>query len=517
MVSLRRALIAAALVVVALFATTATASAQPEGDGQIGFRAVCEVIDGIEIPFIPFAGELADDACKIGNAVTHPVETVTALRDKAWDSTFGKVVDSLLSGLGDALILSMTWWTKIPSSTTVSDTSLFTSIRSYTFHLQILLLAMSLIICGIRLAIAHRGAAAEHATEAFRVLARAIFASAAFSTVITLGTQASDQFALWLINTSTDQDARGVAEAMVQTAALTALSPGLVFAIALVGMVGALMQAVFAVVREALLILVVGVLPLAAASSGTHSGRAFHDRLLGWSIAFVLYKPVAALIYMIAFKTAGSSAQEISKTVADGQVPSTDQAQQVLVGIVLLCSAALVLPALMRLITPLTALGGGISGASAAAGMLGAAAGMGGGGVGRATGAKSTPAGTVSRPGGGGANSGGGRGGGGNGGSGTGTGSRPAPAPAPPPPPSSGGVAGAGRGPAGAASAAGGGRTSAAMTASKGAGPVGAAAVGAAKAVGAGVRAVESSVSAAATPPPPVARPTGAGRAAVPR
>ncbi|MEV6071818.1 hypothetical protein AB0L82_35215 [Nocardia sp. NPDC052001] len=519
----RRVLLAVAVIVLAVFGPTATALADPGdsggGGGTYGFNDACEEIKnglpGIQIPGLPTAGDFGGGLCKLGNALTHPGDAVEAVRDKAWDTTFGKAVDSLLKGMGDAMILGLTWWTKIPTSTSVSNTDLFTAIRRYTFQLQIFFLSASLIVCAIRLAMAHRSAAAEQATESFRVLARAVFASAMFSTVLTLGTQASDAFSDWLIDAASNHDAKGLAEAMMQTQALTALSPGLVFAIAIIGMVGALMQAVIAVVREALLVVVVGVLPLAAASSGTHTGRQFHDRLLAWSFAFVLYKPCAAMIYMIAFKTTGTTAQSITKSLEGGQTPTTDQAQQMLVGIVLLCSAALVLPALMRLISPIAAMGGGISGAAATAGLIGMAASKAVNSAG-ATGAKSTPAGSVST-------SGGARGGGGGGGGGAGTGARPAPSPAPPPAPSraasGGGGGGGGRGPAGAAPAAGGARTTAAAGSTKAAaaaGPVGAVAVGVAKAAGTVAKGVDTAITQTATLPP-VARPNGAGRAAVPR
>lgn len=513
--TVRRVLAGIALAAVAVFGCPATTMADP-GDSNFGFSEACQQLqdglDGIGIPNLPSAGDIGGTLCGAFNSATHPQEVPEAVSDAAWEGTFGKAVDSLLKGLGDALILSWTWWMKIPTSTTVSNASLFSAIREYTFALQILFLSMSLIICAIRLAMTHRSGAAEQATEAFRVLARSVFASAMFSWVLVAGTRASDLFAEWIIDESSEHDARGVIEAMTQTQILTAFSPGLIFVIALVGMVGALMQAVFAVVRQALLVVVVGVLPLAAASSGTHMGRAFHDRLLAWSIAFVLYKPCAALVYMIAFKISGTSAREITKATSSGEVPSIEQAQQVLVGVVLLCSAALVLPALMRLITPLTSLGGGISGAAATAGILGAAGGLGSGG--RGSGAKSTPAGSVSGSG------GGARGGsGGDGGGGSGTGARSAPPPPPAPPPGRGGGAGGGGAsrPAGAAAGASGAKSGALMAASKGAGPAGAVAAGTARTVAALARGVDSAVNSASPPPPPVARASGAGRAAVPR
>ncbi|MGW4247671.1 hypothetical protein, partial [Nocardia sp. NPDC004722] len=367
-----------AVLTVAGPAATATADDNSGGGGTFGFNTVCDnvskTVGGIDLPGMGTLGDVLGDGCKVGNVVTHPGEAVQAAKDKAWDSTFGKAVDALLTGLGQAIILSLTWWMKIPTSNVVSQADLFTAIRGYTFQLQVFCLAGSLIMCAIRLAMAHRSGAADHATEAFRVLARSVFASAVFSTVLVLATQASDAFAEWVINDATHDNAKGVAEAMVTTNTLTALSPGLMFSVAILGMVGAIAQAVFAVVREGLLVVAVGILPLAAASSGTHAGRGLYDRLTCWCVAFVLYKPMAALVYMIAFTTAGKAGQTAADAAKSGQLPSTDDAQRALVGVVLLCSTALVLPALMRLVSPLTSLGGGISGALIGAGAVGAAA-----------------------------------------------------------------------------------------------------------------------------------------------
>ncbi|WP_157762851.1 hypothetical protein, partial [Nocardia yamanashiensis] len=414
---LRRALLIVAVALAAVFTSAGPALADPDSSGGYGFNDACEQIAegldgiGIQIPGLPTLGDLGGTACKAGNVATHPGQAVEAIKDKAWDSTFGKAVDALLTGLGDAITMSLTWWTRIPTTNTINSPSLFAEIRSYTFQAQILLLAASLIACAIRLGIAHRSGAAEQGTETARVLGRAVFASAMFSTMLTLGTQAGDRFAEWVIDESTDHNAKGVAEAMLQTSTLTALSPGLVFIIATIGMLGAIMQAVFAVVREALLVVVVGILPLAAAGSGTNIGRGFHDRLLAWSVAFVLYKPVAALVYMIAFTTCGKAGSSANDTIQAGQTPSAEQAQQVLVGVVLLCSAALVLPALMRLVTPLSSIGGGMSGAVAAAGLIGTAASL---SSMRGTGAKATAGAGGGRPGGGpgprGGNTGGGSG-----------------------------------------------------------------------------------------------------------
>ncbi|WP_327146831.1 hypothetical protein [Nocardia sp. NBC_01327] len=513
----RHIVIAALVAVLAVLGPAASASADPDpsgGAGTFGFNTACDQLqqglDGIGISGLPSLGDVVGDGCKIGNVVTHPEAAATAAADKAWDSSFGKVVSMLLGGLAQGLVISLTWWTKIPTSDVVSQSDLFGEIRAYTFQLQILCLAGSMIMCAIRLAMAHRSGAAAEATETFRVLARSVFASAIFSTVLVLGTQAGDAFSDWVINAATHNDAKGAAEAILQTQTLMGLSPGLVFVIVIVGMIGALAQAVFAVVREALLVLVVGILPLAAASSGTHTGKGFYEKLTAWSLAFVLYKPIAALVYMIAFKTAGTGGTKVNADLGAGQVPSSDDAQRALVGVVLLCSAALVLPAVMRLVSPLTSMGTGISGAAIGAGAVGSAAGWAMSGA-NPTGAASSSSGNAGGP-----SRGGPPGGGGGGGGGGGT--RPTGAPKP----SGGGGGGSSgsggssgvKGAAGTSGAAKVGGSAAAGGGAAAAGPAGAIAAGAVKAVRSAHRSMEAIVGSAASP---VARPSGAGSAAVPR
>ncbi len=356
-----------------------------------GFDETCneihDALDELGIPGISL-GDAAAAVCKAGNAATHPGEAATAVKDKAWDSTFGKVVDSLMNGLGEAIILALTFWMKVPNEVASDSGSLFTKINDYTYQVQILLLMASIIITGLRLAEARRGGAMQEAAESFRMFTRVVFSSWMLGAVIVAGTVASDRFAEWIIQDSTDGNARNMAELMVKTSKLQAFSPGLVLIIAIVGLLGALAQIVLAIVRQGLLVIAAGVLPLAAAASGMSTGKQSYQKLVGWIIAFMLWKPVAAIVYMIAFTTAG----HVDEMTPAGGLPEAEEAQRMLVAIVLLCSVAFVLPALMRLVTPAVAIvGSGGSGLTATGGTLIAAAGLGAMGT-KAVGAKGAAA-----------------------------------------------------------------------------------------------------------------------------
>ncbi|NEW51664.1 hypothetical protein GV794_07385 [Nocardia cyriacigeorgica] len=421
-----------------------------------GFDEACneihDTLDNVGIPGVSL-GDAASAVCKAGNAASHPDQAATAVKDKAWDSTFGKVVDSLMNGLGEAIILALTFWMKVPNEAVSDSGSLFTKINDYTYQVQILLLIASVMISGLRLAEARRGAVMNEAAESFRMFARVVFSSWMLGAVIVAGTIASDRFAEWIITDSTNGNAKNLAELMVKTSKLQAFSPGLVLIIAIVGLLGALAQIVLAIVRQGLLVIAAGVLPLAAAASGMSTGKQSYQKLVGWIIAFMLWKPVAAIVYMIAFTTAG----HVDELTSTSGLPDAEQAQRMLVSIVLLCSVAFVLPALMRLVTPAVAIvGSGGSGLTATGGTLLAAAGIGALAGTKAVGVKSTAtpgsAGFVSGAGSPPPGGGGGRGGG-------------APRPTPPPrgggggagepPRASGGPGGAAGVPSGAAAAAG--------------------------------------------------------------
>ncbi|NUS45115.1 MAG: hypothetical protein HOQ24_15680, partial [Mycobacteriaceae bacterium] len=362
-----------AVVATIMLATPMVAYGQ-DGNGY-GYDTTCNQLHDkldVGLPGLPSLGDAVSAVCKGSNAATHPGQAVSAVADKAWDSTFGKVVDSMMDGLGQAITMSLTFWTKVPNDRITDSGALFNKINDYTYQAQVLLLIASVIISGARLAEARRGAAMNEAAESFRMFARVVFASWMLGGIIVAGTQVSDRFSAWLINDATNGNSRSIAEMMVKTSKLQAFSPGLVLIIAIVGLLGSFAQVVLAVVRQGLLVVAAGFLPMAAAAGGMKIGNQSYQKLLGWVIAFLLWKPVAAVVYMIAFVTAG----DVNEKTPAGGMPDADQAQRLLVGVVLLCSVAFVLPALMRLVTPAIAVAGtGGSGLGAAgAAVIGAAA-----------------------------------------------------------------------------------------------------------------------------------------------
>lgn len=272
----------------------------------------------------------------------------------AVNSALDGFVDSLGHGLAKIVRMSMTWWVNLPSPQLASSTGepgpVLASIREYTNGLQVLLMIAGILFAAARLAMAKRGGVAGEAQESFLIFARAVFASMLFSALITTGTKAGDAFSNWVIFDATRGDLDGAVSKLVDFDLRndSGLGTGVLLLLWLLGLISMLVQLVMLVIRQAVLILVVAAIPLAAAAGGTGPGSQAYKRMLSWALAFVLWKPVGALVYAIAFTAAGSS--------NGGQ----QDPQLALLGLLLLLSVAIVLPALMRLIAPaVSTLGGG--------------------------------------------------------------------------------------------------------------------------------------------------------------
>ncbi|WP_109527685.1 MULTISPECIES: hypothetical protein [Nocardia] len=347
--------------------------------------------------------QLVPDVCDVPLGPQQACEQLGQAAQDAAGSVIDELSDAMAKGFAFLLRLAIGWWTDLPAPELTAAGGepgpALMVIRDYSGGLQVLLLTTGIIFAAARLALAKRGGVAGEAQESFLMLARAVFASMVFAAVITLGTRAGDQFADWVIFDASRGDLTGAVDRVTQIDSSTVgLGSGLLLVVALLGVISTLVQLVMLVIRQALLILVVAVIPLAAAASGTGPGSQAYKKLLSWSLAFVLYKPVGALVYAIAFTVIGTEKQ-------------TDP-QQILLGLILLVMAVVVLPALVRLVAPAVATLGGGGGATAV--MAGGLAGVAMGSAGESGGARKVSEGE-NAPGGTGTGDGGGGGSGGSG------------------------------------------------------------------------------------------------------
>ncbi|MFF1573958.1 hypothetical protein ACFVWR_14525 [Leifsonia sp. NPDC058292] len=326
------------------------------------------------------------------------------------------------------------------------------------------LAVLSVIIAGARMAWTQRAQAGKDLLQSLFTL---VVVSAAGLTGIGLAVAAADGFSTWILDGATGKDFGQNITAMIGISATSGI--GLI-ALLIVGIVATFftyIQVILMVIRGGMLVLLAGIFPISAAFTNTETGRSWFKKCTGWLIAFILYKPAAAIVYAAAFKLTGA---DLFKDDGTGLI-------KILTGLALMAMALVALPALMRFVAPMVSQVGGGGGAGMAL-----AAGAGAAGAELATGAIRK------------ANTGGGSGGGGGSTSdpkATGASNTPAlkPAPAPTGGGSSAGTA-ATAGKAAGASSAGGGAAAA--------GPVGVGVMAAQKGLEAGQKAVGAVRTAAA-------------------
>lgn len=254
-------------------------------------------------------------------------------------------------------------------SPTLSQTSgpvgfLFGSTLAVTQWLAVL----CLILAAGKMAWTRRG---DPGKEAIAGILRLIVATSAAVAIINLLTKAGDLFAVWIVNrslgcpntsgTASKACIKAFSDKLLDMTALhdvDQLAVSLLLAILL--MVSGVFQLFSVIFRQSMLFVLVGTLPLAAAASSTEQGRAWWNKSLAWLLAFIVYKPAAAIIYAAAFSAFNSAADDKRLLTQ-------------LYGVALLILAAFSLPALMRLVAPITeqgGIGGGSGGGSGVAGRI---------------------------------------------------------------------------------------------------------------------------------------------------
>lgn len=239
---------------------------------------------------------------------------------------------------------------------------------------------LSIIIGGGRMAWQQRLSPGQ---DLFRSLLTLTVVSGAGLAAIQLAVVAADRLASWILSSATvgtDFGQNLVSLIALSGATTGALGPIVVIVLGSIAMLASLVQIALMVLRAGMLVLLAGIFPLSASFTNTATGKAWFQKCVSWLIAFILYKPAAAVVYATAFQLVGT---DLSNDDGTGLL-------RIVTGVVMMVLALSALPALMRFLAPMVSqVGGGghlaIALAGAGGGALGematgAVRGLGGGG-----------------------------------------------------------------------------------------------------------------------------------------
>ena len=285
------------------------------------------------------------------------VEPACALVSRLVTSAASSAASDVLSGLANAISTgvrwtvtnTVAWWISIPSPDLAAEPAI-TRIQAWLLPITAAVAVGAMIAGGLRMVIARRANPLLDVTGGMLTLA----AVTTLGTIVpTLLLKAGDAWSAWVLQASTGgQFAQRLANVLVLggTAA-----PAVVLIFGLAAIVLSLVQAALMLFRQAALVILAGVLPLAAAGSLAPLTRPWIRKISSWMLALICYKPAAAAVYAVAFTMIGS-----------GKNPRT-----VLMGFVMLVLSVLTLPALMKFFTWTT---GAVAGSGGGGQLLGAAA-----------------------------------------------------------------------------------------------------------------------------------------------
>lgn len=335
----------------------------PDGPPADTFDSACLWSDaaGAVHQFTPGQGSQG-----VGTLIDQIRDMVAAPVDSAASSIFDGFGQTMARAFADVLQATMTWWlgpsgvALKPLLNTLSDPTGRNPAGLMTW-LAGVVAVMALIGAGINLMLRRR---MDDAVDVGIGLFKLALVYTAGWTVLLGLWNVSDEL------TNSILGDRGIAQLSGPfTASMTvgiAAAPGLMIVLGLLGALLGLFLFFAMLFRVAAIVILAIALPLAAAGSlGTGATKEWLPKVTGWLLAFIMFRPVAALIYAVGLEI---------MTRSDGN----DPVMGMLIGVAIMLTALVSLGALMKLLSWTTgaAMSGGggaglaLAGAGVAGGML---------------------------------------------------------------------------------------------------------------------------------------------------
>ncbi|MET3937138.1 hypothetical protein [Arthrobacter sp. OAP107] len=321
---------------------------------------------------------MADKECEVWNALCWTQQGASNVAAGIADDAINNLAKAIMEGMSQMVTTLSTFWVSMPTVNLASmdgtASPVVSVVNSELMPWTLALAVLAVILGGIRLIWEQRGAPLK---DLLRSLLTLTLVSGLGLGVISILVVAADAFSAVVINRATD--GKGFAESLkiLVMTNQTGVGVFILIVLGLIGLIASLVQVVLMVVRSGMLVILAGILPTTAAFTNTEMGRQWFQKAVSWTIAFILYKPAAAIVYSVAFLLMDS------KGGGNALVGS-------ITGCTLMIVALFALPALMRFVTPMVgavASGGG-AGAGAAVGAIATGAvslGRGGNGRGNAS------------------------------------------------------------------------------------------------------------------------------------
>jgi hypothetical protein len=264
-------------------------------------------------------------------------------------NVLSSIAQSINAGVTWVVKNTVSWWVSIPSPDLATEPAV-ARLQQWILPITAAVAVAGVIAAGARMVLRRKANPLIDVSGGLLTLALA----AALGTVVpTLLLKAGDAWSTWVLQVSTG------GEFSARLASILTLgngaAPAVVVIFGIVAIVFSIVQAALMLFRDAALIILAGVMPLAAAGSIAPMTRTWMRKVGSWMLALIFYKPAAAAVYATAFTLVGTGGS----------------LQTVLMGFVMLVLSVIALPVLMKFFTWTT---GTIASSSGGGQLLNAAA-----------------------------------------------------------------------------------------------------------------------------------------------
>ncbi|MGH3125968.1 MAG: hypothetical protein ACRDND_33745, partial [Streptosporangiaceae bacterium] len=238
------------------------------------------------------------------------------------------IAAAIESGISWMVTQTSTWWVQLPSPD-LSGEPAVGQLQQWMLPLTVAVAVLGLTIAGGKMALTRRANPLIDVGSGLAVIA----ATTAVGILLpTLLLKAGDAWSTWVLQASTGGQ---FTQRLVNVLTLGGSTASVIVVLGIVAIIISAVQAVLMLFRQGALVVLAGVLPLAAAGMLTPATRRWFPRVTGWMLALIFYKPAAAMVYATAFTMIGT-----------GKDPRT-----VLMGFTMVFLSLLALPVLMRFFT----------------------------------------------------------------------------------------------------------------------------------------------------------------------
>ena len=253
---------------------------------------------------------------------------VGAVASAGASDVLGGIASAVQSGIAWMVTQTVTWWIQIPSPNLTGEPAVG-QLQQWILPLAVAVAVLGVIIAGGRMALTRKADPLMDVGSGLVVIA----ATSAVGVLLpSLLLKAGDAWSTWVLRESAGGQ---FAARLTSVLTLSGATPAVVVVLGIVAIIISAIQAVLMLFRQGALVVLAGMLPLAAAGMLTPATRGWFRRVTGWMLALIFYKPAAAAVYATAFTMIGA-----------GKGTRT-----VLMGFAMVFMSLLALPVLMRFFT----------------------------------------------------------------------------------------------------------------------------------------------------------------------